>query len=102
MIIKGVIHTYITGLLFRPTAEDGTPNLFFTLPQIHGTRPNRALNESPDFSDGRQLNFGLRNNSKTPDFIKRALEEPELSYNSKFLSNSTRYPKRVKTIEEFK
>src|SRR5882724_4861883 len=104
---SGVIHTYITGLLFRPHTEED-PNLYLTLPPIHNSRSNPSINESNGLSNGRRFSgYDLTNTGKNSDFFKiqRALEDsefPNYNLNNKFISNSYKYPIRTKSVEEFK
>ena len=99
----GVIHTYITGLLFRPSNQEETPNLYLTLPPIHNSRRNSPNGEPSNLSNARHLtNFSFTNALKGPDFVRRTLEDMEETHNNRLVSHPVNYPKRVKTTEEFR
>ncbi|XP_054168637.1 probable E3 ubiquitin-protein ligase HECTD2 [Oppia nitens] len=92
----GVIHTYITGLLFPPHIDDESSNLLISLPPINNSHSDLAINDN--IND----NQFMTNSSKTQKLLNQSLESSQFSYSNKYLSTPFHYPKRDFTLNDFK
>ncbi|KAI1301906.1 putative E3 ubiquitin-protein ligase HECTD2 [Halotydeus destructor] len=89
----GVIHTYITGLLFRPPATPSDTDFYLTLPPIAGTSHNMDDNNYCR-SHGLKPNSGLE--------ASAMLSQRTSPVQSVSQSEEIIFPKRDKTVQEFK
>ncbi|RWS05224.1 putative E3 ubiquitin-protein ligase HECTD2-like protein, partial [Dinothrombium tinctorium] len=99
----GVIHTYITGLLFRPTNNDESNDVYLHLPpitaQTNSSHSNDREESASDFSFAcrNKFDFGVHNDFSSSDLINANLNNI-----ASHCAAINIYPKRQMSVQEFR